>query len=134
MADFARVLAALDEVTGWSTLTTYRDKVATMGMNLIEGDVFAQALYRLAAAPSPGGLPSTPWKGTAAELIEVLRRVCIEYGLAFAELPNDGRVAGRLIREIAPSLRKVGVDIRARKSGSRRYLSVAATTGPQPPR
>ena len=128
MADFARVLAALDQVTGWSTLPTYRDRVATLGMALIEGDVFAQALYKLAVADSPGGLPPTPWEGTAASLIKVLRGICVQHGLAVAELPIDARVLGRRIREVAPSLRKVGVDIRKRKSGSNRLLSVAKIT------
>ncbi|WP_067070468.1 hypothetical protein [Carbonactinospora thermoautotrophica] len=124
MADFARVLAALDRVTGWNTLATYREKVTTMGMALIEGNTLAQALYRLATQTSPGGLDPRPWEGTAAELIIALRQICTDAGMPTTALPDDVRAVGRRVREIAPSLRKVGVDIRTRKSGSKRLLRI----------
>lgn len=125
MADFARVLAALDRVTGWNTLATYREKVATMGMALIEGNVFAQALYRLATAPSPGGLDPRPWEGTASELLTTLRQICAHHDMPADELPKDPRVIGRQVREIAPSLRKVGVDVRpGPRSNTRRTLRI----------
>ena len=76
MADFAKVLAALDTVTGWDTLASYRAKVATLALSLIEGNTFAYAIYRLATCPSPGGLDPAPWEGTAAELLDTLRRIC----------------------------------------------------------
>ena len=60
MADFAKVLAALDTVTGWDTLASYRAKVATLALSLIEGNTFAYAIYRLATLPSPGGLDPGP--------------------------------------------------------------------------
>jgi hypothetical protein len=125
MADFARVLAALDAVTGWTTLATYRAKVALMGMTLIEGNGFAQALYRLATQPSPGGLDPTPWEGTAAELLSVLHTICTDHGLSLADLPAGAAATGKRIREVAPSLRKVGVDIRAvERTKKRRTLHV----------
>ncbi len=102
-----------------------------MGMTLIEGNVLAQALYRLATHPSPGGLPPAPWEGTAAQLIIALRGICHDAGMPAAELPDDPRVAGRQVREIAPALRKAGVDVRTRKSGPRRLLRVTKT-GSQP--
>ena len=60
MADFAKVLAALDTVTGWDTLASYRAKVASLALSLIEGNTFAYAIYRLATCPSPGGLETRP--------------------------------------------------------------------------
>lgn len=118
MADFARVLAALDHVTGWATLATYRTKIATMGMTLIEGNVFAQALYRLATGtrqPHPGVREGTP-----GELLATLQRICHDHGLAASDLPEDVRAVGRRVREIAPSLRKVGVDVRPLDRSKRR--------------
>ena len=52
MADFAKVLAALDAVTGWGTLASYRAKVASLALSLIEGSTLARALYRLATDPA----------------------------------------------------------------------------------
>jgi hypothetical protein len=124
MADFAKVLAALDTVTGWDALASYRAKVASLALSLIEGNTFAYAIYRLATAPSPGGLGPRPWEGTAAELLDTLRRLCAEARMPTAELPEDVRGAGRQVREIAPSLRKAGIDVRTRKSGPRRLLRI----------
>ena len=133
MTDFARVLAALDQVTGWDTLGCYRAKVTAMSLALIEGSTLARALHRLATRPSPGGPDPGPWEGTAAELLATLRHGCQAAGLAAAELPADERVLGRQVREIAPALRRAGVDIRPRKSGPKRYLritKISSAAGP----
>lgn len=114
MADFARVLAALDKVTGWQTLPTYRARIAAMGMTLIEGNTLARALY-LFASPQP-------WEGTTTQLLAALHRVCTEHGLPANELPANVRNIGTKLTEVAPSLRKVGVDIRRRKSGAHRFI------------
>ena len=129
MADFARVLAALDQVTGWDTLGCYRAKVTAMSLALIEGSTLARALYWLATCPSRGGADPGPWEGTAADLLATLRHGCQAAGLATAELPADERVLGRQVREIAPALRRAGVDIRTRKSGPKRYLRITKISG-----
>ena len=135
MADFAKVLAALDTVTGWDTLASYRAKVATLALSLIEGNTFAYAIYRLATLPSPGGLDPGPWEGTAGELLDTLRRICAEARMPAADLPEDVRAVGRQVREIAPSLRKAGIDIRASRTGKRRALRIRKIEGPsqEPP-
>ncbi len=144
MADFAKVLAALDTVTGWDTLASYRAKVASLALSLIEGNTFAYAIYRLATCPSPGGLDPGTWEGTAGELLDTLRRICQDARMTASDLPDDVRAVGRQIREIAPSLRKAGIGIRPRKSGPRRLLRITKietddpgaendATGPQEP-
>ncbi|GII05458.1 ATP-binding protein [Planobispora takensis] len=125
MADFARVLAALDTVTGWSTLATYRARIAALGMSIIEGNTLARALY-LFAGP-------TPWEDSTAQLLAGLQRTCIEHGLPVGELPGNVRTLGTRLTEVAPSLRKVGVDIRRRKSGAQRFVHVIKhATGLEP--
>lgn len=132
MADFARVLAALDAVTGWDTLASYRAKVAALAVSLIEGNTFAYAIYKLATSPSPGGLDPAPWEGTAAQLLDRLRQICADTRMPAADLPEDVRAVGKRVREIAPSLRKAGIDIRTRKSGSRRLLHITRTGNDEP--
>ena len=127
MADFATVLAALDAVTGWDTLAAYRAKVASLALSLIEGNTLAHAIYKLATGPSPGGLEAAPWEGTAAELLDALRRICAEVRMPVTDLPDDVRAVGRQVREIAPSLRKAGVDVRASRTGKRRTLRIRKT-------
>ena len=126
------MLAALDAVTGWGTLASYRAKVASLALSLIEGNTFAYAIYRLATLPSPGGLDPAPWEGTAGELLDTLRRICADARMAAGDLPDDVRAVGRQVREIAPSLRKAGIDIRARKSGPRRLLRITKIENEEP--
>lgn len=130
MADFARVLAALDTITGWDTLGSYRAKTGALALSLIEGNTFAYTIYRLAATASPGGPGPRPWEGTAGELLDTLRQLCTEMRMPASDLPEDVRAVGRQVREIAPSLRKAGVDVRARKTGSRRLLRITRTGTP----
>jgi hypothetical protein len=86
-----------------------------MGMSLIEGDGLAQALYWLAVTHTDG------WTGSASELLAGLRQMCADHALPAADLPLDPRVVGRRVREIAPSLRKAGIDVRPLpRSGARR--------------
>jgi hypothetical protein len=129
MADFAAVLAALDQVTGWDTLAAYRAKVASLALSLIEGSTLARAIYKLATGPSPGGLDPSPWEGTATELLEALRGICHDAGLAASELPAGERALGQKVREIAPALRRAGVDIRpGKRTESRRPLIISTIT------
>jgi len=97
MADFMRILAALDAATGWSTLTDYRAKVAAVGVRLIEGNGLARALYYL-AGPNPCDEPA--WEGTAGELIAALGQIAALKDLPVKDIPTDYRVVGRKIQEI----------------------------------
>jgi len=132
MADFARVLAALDTATGWDTLASYRAKVEAMSVSQIEGSTLARALYRLVTEPTPGGLDPSPWEGTATELLAALQRACRQAGLPEAELPAGERKLGQRVREIAPALRRAGVDIRPgpRTEHRRSLVITKITTGP----
>jgi hypothetical protein len=85
-------------------------------MSLIEGNTFARALYYFAS--------TQPWEGGYPDLLAALHRVCDQHGLPAGELPGNARHVGTKVTEVAPSLRKVGVDIRRRKSGSKRFVSV----------
>jgi len=100
MADFARILRAIDIVRGTDSLASYLDEIGKMASNSIEGDNFFKAVKQV--------ITST-WTGTAADLLE----------LTYSErpLPPDkfwpntpAEVTGRLIRT-SPTLRKVGWQI-----------------------
>ena len=131
MADFAQVLAALDAAAGWDTLGCYRAKVADMALSQIEGSTLARAIYRLATGPSPSGRDPGPWEGTATELLTALRGLCADAGLPASELPPGERALGQKVREIAPALRKAGVDVRpGQRTEHRRPLIISKTTRP----
>ena len=131
-ARLALELAALDTATGWDTLACYRAKVADMALSQIEGSTLARAIYRLATCPSPGGRDPALWEGTATELLTALRSICTDAGLPASELPAGERALGQKVREIAPALRKSGVDVRpGKRTEHRRPLIISKTTSPQ---
>ena len=133
LADFARVLAALDSVTGWETLKAYRGKVAATGMAMIEGDTLARALY-LFAHTGPDSADFVPtWKGGTDDLTAALRIVAEENGLSTGDIPANASVLGKKIREVAPSLRKVGVDVRAHRTKTARQFTVCRCETSAPP-
>jgi hypothetical protein len=71
MADFARVLAALDDLTGWSTLASYTAGAAEVAEAVIASDPFAEAV-RLFVMGDPARERPRAWSGTTSEL---LRRI-----------------------------------------------------------
>jgi len=70
MADFARVLAALDQVTGWDSLHAYKEATDSAQEIVVESSAFAAV--RNFALSLPAG---TDWKGTASELLDSLTPV-----------------------------------------------------------
>ena len=117
LADFAQVLAAVDKVMQWETLKSYRTKVAATGMAMIEGDTLARALYLFAHA-GPADAAQT-WEGNAEQLTGVLRIIAEEHDMPTTDIPVNTAVLGKKVREIAPSLRKVGIDVRAHRTGAK---------------
>lgn len=99
MADAARVMAAVDQVLGMSSLPSYLALGKRVAAEVVEGDAVAGAVRNLVAHRGT-------WSGTPAELLEVIR----------PEHPGRGwpadatRLSGRL-RRAAPTLRAVGVNV-----------------------
>ncbi|WP_263104234.1 hypothetical protein [Kitasatospora sp. DSM 101779] len=65
MADFARVLAAVDRVKGWHTLDAYTAASANVNADALEGDPFGSAVAEFTEACGT-------WTGTAGQLLELL--------------------------------------------------------------
>lgn len=112
MADFGRVLAALDRWAGTDALAAYLASLDTVAADVVEGDPLAAALRRLAES---GG-----FDGTAAELLDRLAPWRPERGF----WPTTPRQLGGAVRRAAPALRTVGVTVETRRTGSARLISV----------
>ncbi len=99
MANFARVLNALDLVNGWNTLDTYLAAADTAAVDVLEGDHFGKAVASLVRDQA-----GQTWTGTAGELLELIRP-----DKPPKSWPKDAtRAAGRLKR-VAPLLRQIGI-------------------------
>lgn len=102
MADFARVLAAVDHVTGWHTQDAYKSTAADAVADVLDGEPFAQAVVDLMRKAGPEGITVT-----AAQLLE---SVATPEKLPKKWPKDPTRAAGHLKR-LAPALRTIGIDV-----------------------
>lgn len=106
MADYARVVAAVDQVTGSKGLEAYLGQRESLAAETVESDPVAAAIAALATTREAEALG--PWEGTAADLLAVLPA---PDGSARDYWPaNSQQMTARLTRA-APTLRQVGLDV-----------------------
>lgn len=99
MADFARVLAALDTVTGWASLDTYTSEANELAAALVQDDPVASAVVALV-----DGQPGHAWEGTKGDLLEVLSLPDRQ------GVPKSARGLGGSLKRLAPALSSAGVE------------------------
>ncbi|MER7840263.1 ATP-binding protein [Streptomyces sp. NPDC096040] len=100
MADFARVLAAVDQTQGWNTLGDYLATSANVATDAMEGDPFAMAIAQLVDKAGT-------WQGTAGELLEALPVPLVRP----KNWPVDATRAGGRVKRLAPLLRSIGITV-----------------------
>lgn len=108
LADFAKILAAIDQVNGWTTLADFTELAKEITEAVIEADPFADAVRAMIC-------DKREWSGTAARLLELLPPT----EGAGKSWPRTARGVSGHLRRVAPALRKQGVDIDFTKSGAR---------------
>ncbi|MEU4954434.1 ATP-binding protein [Streptomyces lavendulae] len=101
MADFARVLAAVDQVQEWNTLDSYLATSANVAGDALEGDPFGTAVIALVDRCGT-------WTGTAGQLLEQLLP---PGGIRPPSWPKDATRAGGKVKRLAPLLRTVGITV-----------------------
>lgn len=117
MADFARVLAAVDKVTGWATLDTYRNVSRDAVSDVLEGDLFARAVVALVDQHGT-------WSGTASELFDALPAPDRPTPKTW---PKDPPRAGGQLKRLAPALRTIGIEVDdSHRSNRSRVLHISA--------
>ncbi|MFE3183234.1 ATP-binding protein [Streptomyces violascens] len=123
MADFARILAAIDQVQGWQTLDAYLATSANVAGDALEGDPFGNAV---AALVEEAGT----WQGTAAQLLEQLPP---PGGFRPPGWPKDATRAGGRLKRLAPLLRSIGItvdDTQRSRDRHRHKLLILTRTDP----
>jgi hypothetical protein len=97
MADFAKVLAAYDLVTGEESLNIYLSLINSSATTVIEGDKFLDSLKR----HLHGG-----WTGSAGELLEKINS--LEPFVTAQGWPSSAKSVTEKLMRSAPTLRKAG--------------------------
>jgi hypothetical protein len=98
MADFARILAAVDAELGTDAFARYASQAANLAAEGLSGDSFAVRIHEVITAL---------FEGTSAELLKLIRPGGPDWK-APKDWPGDARsVTGRL-RRLAPAFRKTG--------------------------
>jgi hypothetical protein len=96
MADFARILGALDKVRGWSSLADYTAAAAAASQAVLDGDPVADAVLALIAR-------QPVWSGTAGELLARLSPEHRPQGW-----PRTPQAISGALKRMAPALRASG--------------------------
>ena len=126
MADFARILGALDTVMGWQTLDTYRAASQVGAGDLLDAKPFTSAVADFVDEKGR-------WTGSISELLELIPAPETRP----RSWPIDAtRASGQLKRD-APVLRDIGITYdKAGRSHDRHrrqlYTFTALPTGPEP--
>ena len=122
MADFARVLAALDvarpDLTDGMALQTYLEQRERLATEVVESDAVAMEIVRL--------VEQGPWSGTAEEL-----RSRLTPERAPREWPASARALSGRLRRLIPALLKVCVLVHIPKTRTKvgRIITIRRTNG-----
>jgi hypothetical protein len=119
MADFGRVLAALDAAQGWDIGGVFSDLVDSETGALIEGNPFASRLVEFME-------DRDEWSGTATALLDELTALLPDKDHPPRRWPADPTRAGGQLRRLAPSLRVHGIEVESARKGKvgRRTLEI----------
>lgn len=102
MADFARILAAVDQVQGWNTMDTYKASARDAVADVLDGEPFAQAVVAMVDRAGPEGLTLTTQ--------EILDKVPTP-DKPPKKWPKDSTRAGGQLKRLAPALRTIGIEV-----------------------
>lgn len=96
MADFAKILSAVDQVLGTKGLTHYQDKQKTLAADSLTGDPFTFAVMQMQSA----------FEGTSSALLGKLTPE-----KTIRAWPKSARAATTLLRRAAPAMIKLGWEV-----------------------
>lgn len=103
MADFARVLYAMDSVLGTDSYEQFMDQRTRIAGAVVEAHVVAEKVRQFMQSHSV-------WEGTASELMEAIRP-----DAHTPDWPKSPSAFGGALRRLAPALRTTGVLVTAPK-------------------
>lgn len=117
LADFARVLGALDRVNGWDSLDRFLGIGADLAEDVIEADPVAQAIVKLLDDRGE-------YHGTAQGLLKEITPEQLPKGW-----PTTAHHLSGAIKRAAPALRAVGIVVEQGEGRGRRSWSLSRVSG-----
>jgi DNA polymerase I-like protein with 3'-5' exonuclease and polymerase domains len=126
MADFATWVTAC-ETAFWpegAFLTAYAENRNDASAVALEGDRVAMQARAFMATKDK-------WEGTASELLEALNAATSMPLDKFKDWPKSGQALAGRLRQTAPALRKVGIDIAFTRNKHARTITILFFSGPQ---
>jgi len=125
MADFARVLAAIDEIQGWNSTDAYRHAIADTQETVVDSDPFAIAVKDLVMHEGASG----KWTGTPTELFDALMPMVDGKPKPPKGWPASLKAMTGRLKRVLPSLDVVGVGVEFSRESDRartRKVSIVA--------
>jgi hypothetical protein len=127
MADFARLLAAVDQVTDWGSLDAYRATTGNVAADVVASDPVAAFVVKLVEE-------NGEWSGTPGELLHYLNERAGHDGRAPKGWPSTPAALGSRLKSMAQALLTVGVNYEQTRNGkTRRYHLTRSNTPPAEP-
>lgn len=102
MADFARVLAAVDQVQGWNTVDSYQTSARDAVADVLDGEPFAQAVAALVDRAGDDGIRMTTQQ--ILDAVDTPEKPPKKW-------PKDSTRAGGQLKRLAPALRTIGIEV-----------------------
>jgi hypothetical protein len=98
MADYARILAAVDAELGTAALQRYADRAAVLAAETLESEPFAAAILHTVTGP---------FEGYSSDLLDAITPADPEWKRPKEWPAKPGEVTG-LMKRLAPTFRKIG--------------------------
>ena len=119
MADFARVLAAVDASIGSSSLALYRDQGKRIAGDVVDADAIGSALVEWMTRRE------MLWSGTAGQLMEEIKPENPDRAW-----PRNAKAFSARLRRLIPALALQGIAVTPPKAGSHKRVFEVQTTAP----
>ena len=113
LADFERVLAAIDEVRGTNGLAAYRELASGLAADVLDSDAVAAAVARLMEEHQL-------WEGTPAELMAICAGETTPN-----RWPATVQAFGIRLKTAGPALRAIGIEFQQGRSGRSRFIRLS---------
>ena len=115
MADFAEVLAAVDQIMDWETLPLYLETIARVSEDVVRGDPLPAALMEFVRR-----CPDGRWEGCAAELFDAIE----SYRPLRAAWPKAANQLSNALKRLMPDLRKAGLEVEKKRTNKGGFISL----------